>query len=124
MSTREFKFKIDENLPIEAANILNRFGYDTDTVLDEGLQGTTDVVLINICKKENRIFITFDLDFSDVRTYSPGAYPGIIVIRLADQSVDLTLSVINKLISTFKEESPVGKLWIVEETKIRIRNDG
>jgi len=89
----------------------------------KGLQGSSDDELFLICKKENRILVTFDLDFSDVRTYSPGAHPGVIVIRLADQSVDATLSVINKIISTFKEETPDGKLWIVEEKKIRIRNN-
>ncbi|MEW5920505.1 MAG: DUF5615 family PIN-like protein [Bacillota bacterium] len=123
MSAQEFKFKIDENLPLEVSNILKRYGYDTETVLDERLQGATDDALINICKEEKRILITFDLDFSDVRAYPPGAYPGIIVIRLADQSVDSTMSVINKIISTFQGESPDGKLWIVEETKIRIRNN-
>jgi len=35
MKNRKFKFKIDENLPIEAANLFNRFGYDAETVLDE-----------------------------------------------------------------------------------------
>ncbi len=79
MSNREFKFKIDENLPIEAAKIFKRFGYDAETVLDEGLQGSSDDELFLICKKENRILVTFDLDFSDVRTYSPGAHPGVIV---------------------------------------------
>lgn len=123
MSANKFKFKVDENLPLEVANLLKRYGYDTETVLDESLQGATDDTLIDICKEENRIFITLDLDFSDVRAYPPGAYPGIIVIRLADQSVDSTLLVTNKIISTFQEESPSGKLWIVEDTKIRIRNN-
>ena len=30
---------IDENLPIKAAKVFNQFGYDTETVSDEGLQG-------------------------------------------------------------------------------------
>lgn len=123
MSNTEFRFKIDENLPIEAANFFNRFGYDAKTVLDEALQGSTDDELTLICKKENRILVTFDLDFSNVRTYPPGTHPGIIVIRLADQSVDTTLSAVNKIISTLKEETPSGELWIVEEKKIRIRKN-
>jgi len=123
MNAGMLKFKADENIPIEVANIFKRFGYDIETVSDEGLQGVTDDTLISICKKENRILVTFDLDFSDFRVYPPGAYPGIIIIRLADQSIDSTLSVINKLISTFQQESPAGKLWIVEKKKIRIRNN-
>lgn len=124
MSAGKLKFKFDENLPIEAANLFNEFGYDAETVLSEGLQGSTDVALINVCKREGRILITFDLDFSDVRVYSPGAVPGIIVVRLADQSIDITLSVLKKIVSAMKEESPAGKLWIADEKKIRIRENG
>jgi len=90
MNAGMLKFKADENIPIEGANIFKRFGYDIETVSDEGLQGVTDDALISICKKENRILVTFDLEFSDVLVYPPGAYPGIIVIWLADQSVDST----------------------------------
>lgn len=33
------KFKLDENLPIEAAKLLVASGYDAHTVLQEGLGG-------------------------------------------------------------------------------------
>jgi predicted nuclease of predicted toxin-antitoxin system len=49
------RFKIDENLPVEIAEMLNNAGYDSKSVNDEGLQGVKDSFLIDICKKENRI---------------------------------------------------------------------
>jgi predicted nuclease of predicted toxin-antitoxin system len=117
----ELKFKIDENLPVEAAKIFLKLGYDADTIFAEGLKGSSDEELINVCKKEDRILVTLDLDFSDVRVYPPGSVPGIIILRIADQSADSTLSVLNKVILAVNKENPAGKLWIVDEKRIRIR---
>ena len=36
------KIKLDENLPVELANILDKLGHDTDTVYDEGFAGSKD----------------------------------------------------------------------------------
>lgn len=36
------KFKVDENLPVEAATILREAGHDALTVHDQGLRGAFD----------------------------------------------------------------------------------
>jgi predicted nuclease of predicted toxin-antitoxin system len=36
------KFKIDENLPVEAAESLRQMGYEATTVLEQGLGGGAD----------------------------------------------------------------------------------
>jgi len=115
------KFKIDENLPSHCAELLIEKGYDAETVIQEDLQGCSDQKLIEVCQAENRILITLDLDFSDIRNYPPGSNPGIIVLRLSEQSIiDAQISM-QHLISSFSEELPVNKLWVVDESKIRIR---
>jgi len=38
------------------------------SVNDEGLQGVKDSLLIDICKKENRILVTLDTDFLILET--------------------------------------------------------
>ncbi len=48
------KFKIDENLPIEIAELLRSAGYNAMTVFDEDLQGKSDSNVARICKKECR----------------------------------------------------------------------
>jgi predicted nuclease of predicted toxin-antitoxin system len=75
-------FKIDENLPIEAAILFADGGYDAATVHDQAMSGRSDQDLAVVCQKEERTIITLDLDFADIRAYSPGDYPGIIVLRL------------------------------------------
>ena len=38
------KFKIDENLPIEVAQLLNQAGYDAMTVYEQNLGGEIEVI--------------------------------------------------------------------------------
>jgi predicted nuclease of predicted toxin-antitoxin system len=65
------KFKLDENLPIEASIMLREAGHDSLTVLDQKMGGKTDNEIIQICSQEHRALITLDLDFADIKTYPP-----------------------------------------------------
>ena len=62
------KFKIDENMPLEAAALLRDAGYDATTVSDQNLTGASDSSLITVCQKEERVLVTLDNDFADIRT--------------------------------------------------------
>jgi len=62
-------FKIDENLPQDAAELLRAHGFDAETVLQENLAGAEDGVIADAIQRESRVLITLDLDFSDIRTY-------------------------------------------------------
>jgi predicted nuclease of predicted toxin-antitoxin system len=115
------KFKIDENLPVEVAILLKDSGYDAHTVHDEGMTGANDDKINSRCKSEDRILITLDLDFSDIRNYPPESNPGIIVIRTVKQDKKFILQIISELIFVIKTEPVQQKLWIVEEDKIRVR---
>ncbi len=117
------KFKIDENLPIDVAVILRQEGYDAKTVSEQNLVGQSDSIIAQICRKEKRTLITLDTDFSDIRSYPPKEYNGIIVLRLARQDKFYVLRIINNLLKVFVDEVPEGCLWIVEEEKIRIRSE-
>ena len=79
------RFKLDENLPAEATELLQAAGHDALSVLDQALGGYPDDNLATICQKERRVFVTFDLDFSDIQTYPPEAYFGMVVLRLGRQ---------------------------------------
>lgn len=115
------KFKIDENLPPELADLLAAAGHDASTVPGERLDGAADPEIAAVCRQEGRVLITLDLDFADIRFYPPGALPGIVVMRLDDQSKDNLLRVFSWLIANL-DESLAGNFWIVEEGRIRPRN--
>ncbi len=79
------RFKLDENLPVEAAEALRLAGHDTLTVLDQSMGGALDGPLAQVCRTERRALVTLDLDFSNIQTYPPSDQPGIIVLRLTHQ---------------------------------------
>jgi len=54
------RFKVDENLPFEIAEHLQSLGHDTDTVLEEGLAGQADPVVLSSARSRDRILLTLD----------------------------------------------------------------
>ena len=115
------RFKIDENLPVEAALLLRKAGHDADTVSDESLAGSADAKIADISLKEERVIVTLDLDFADIRAYPPERYPGIIVMRLKRQDKLTVLKTLARILAMFEHEDPRGSLWIIDEKQIRIR---
>jgi len=79
------RFKLDENMPRDAATRLHEKGHDVTTVVEEGLAGEKDPPVLQAAATEGRILMTFDLDFTDIRQYPPGRHAGIVVFRLRDQ---------------------------------------
>lgn len=116
------RFKIDENLHAEAAELLRRQNHDACTVYEQGLRGHADGEVANVCLQESRALVTLDLDFSDIRAYPPNRYSGILVLRLADQSRSAVLRVLRRILPLFETEPLPGHLWIVDEHQIRVRS--
>ena len=115
------KFKVDENLPVEAAELLRSAGHDAVTVTDQGLRGWIDPGIAAICQAEGRVIVSLDVDFADVQTYPPGDFPGILVLRLKRQDTPNVVQALGRAMRLFRFESLEARLWIVEENRVRIR---
>ena len=117
----ELRFKLDENMPREAGRMLDTVGFEAFSVFDEHLEGTEDSVVIAACKEEELVIITCDLHFSDIRAYPPAEFQGIIILRPRRQGRSSILKLLADLIPQFDKTILSGKLWIVSESSIRIR---
>ena len=115
------RFKIDENLHVDAAEFLRQQGYDAMTVGEQGLSGQADYVIAQVCQHEKRVLITLDLDFADMRRYPSNQYSGLVVLRLTDQSRPSVLRTLARILPLFQAEKLIGQLWIVDDNKLRIR---
>jgi predicted nuclease of predicted toxin-antitoxin system len=65
------RFKVDENLPDDAARILGQAGYDAVTIGTQNLNSASDARLADVGQGEGRTLVTLDLDFADIRAYPP-----------------------------------------------------
>lgn len=124
MTDQRLRFKIDENLPVEVAEVFRNAGYDAETVLDEELGGEPDERVAAIAERENRVLVTLDLDFSDIRRFAPGRHPGIAVLRPRTLGRSSTVRLAGKIVAAL-DTLPLRRcLWIVEERRIRLREPG
>jgi len=115
------KVKIDENLPESLVSLFAEFGHEAMTVSMEELSGYEDGDLFEIAKSEKRLFITLDLDFSDIRVFPPNTHYGIIVIRSKSNGRNTVIKMIRSLLQKTDIESLRGFLAIISDDNIRIR---
>jgi predicted nuclease of predicted toxin-antitoxin system len=113
--------KLDENVPIEAAELLRTAGWICDTVHEEGLAGADDPTVCAACQAEARVLFTVDLDLADIRTYPPCKYVGIVVFRPGEPSRRQVLHLLARVLPVLAAEWAEHQLWIVESGRVRVR---
>lgn len=114
------RIKIDENLPLPIAQVLRSVGHDVHSVYDENLAGASDSTVWTEAQREQRFFVTQDIDFSDTRMFSAGSHFGILLIRLHTPS---RIALINRLSSVFElenVESWARCFMVVTDRKVRV----
>jgi predicted nuclease of predicted toxin-antitoxin system len=116
------KIKLDENFPPSSAEIFRKKKIDASSVYEQRMNGSDDDEIFNVCKKEDRILVTFDLDFANIIRYPSHKTPGIIIARNR-RKINLSgiNSLCNRLALVIAREEITGKLYIVEPTTIRVR---
>jgi predicted nuclease of predicted toxin-antitoxin system len=115
------RLKLDENVPRDVEALLRDSGHDVQTVLEERLGGNPDPRVLEACRGESRVLITFDLDFSNIRLYPPASHSGVGVLRPHTQSIDNTLVLLTGALVALETESVRARLWIIEPGQVRIR---
>lgn len=119
------QFLIDEDLPRSVDKLFRHYGHKVIDVRDVGLRGAKDFQIISYAKQNRLCLITGDFDFSNIYSYPPSQYSGIVVLYIPKYA---TARFILDLLESFLKQDKlllelVGKLAIVEPGRIRIRKD-
>jgi predicted nuclease of predicted toxin-antitoxin system len=115
------KIKLDENSPGDLASLLRAADYDVSTVPEEGLRGYDDQPVLAAARAEDRVLMSFDLGFADIRRYPQGAHAGIVVFRLKDQRWKTLEKPVRRLVSTGALRELRQGMAIVDESRVRFR---
>jgi predicted nuclease of predicted toxin-antitoxin system len=109
---------IDENISPEVFQKLNNLGYDVISARDT-CKGCPDEKIVEIARAEDRVIITFDLDFGELyRNLGVSS----IVLRLRTKNPS---SVLKYLLSFFKKIADQkidlkNKLAVIREGRVRL----
>jgi predicted nuclease of predicted toxin-antitoxin system len=115
------KLKLDENLSRHLKPVLIAQGHDTLTAADEGLLSRPDTEIARAAAAEERMLLTLDVQFADLRKHPPGSHPGIILFR----PISLGPLSVNSFVADFIRSTDVlrlaGCVAVVEPGRVRIR---
>lgn len=114
------KVKLDENMPTAMAELLCGAGHDSATVAEEGLSGTDDKQILRTATAEDRIVITFDVGFGNIRAFPPGSHAGVVVFRLHDQRWAVLEEPARRMLNSGTLDRLRRGLAIINESRVRI----
>lgn len=115
------KFLADAGISMATVLALRERGYDAVHLREEGLQRLPDRNVMEKAIAEQRIVLTFDLDFGDLLALGVEKGPSVVIFRLRDET---PASVNPRLIHVLQDrasELESGALIIVEDSRYRMR---
>ncbi len=116
-------FLIDADLPRSVGDLLRSYGHEATDVRDIGMRSALDATIAQHAQRDGLCLLTGDFDFSDIRTYPPADYAGIVVLVIPPTVTSLYIT---QLLGMFLQQRDLveqlpGKLAIVEAGRVRLR---
>jgi predicted nuclease of predicted toxin-antitoxin system len=111
------KFLVDECTGIYVDRKLKQVGYDSVSVI-ECMAGASDDRIIRKAIDENRVIITNDKYFGRLAGFN--RLPGMILLRLKDETAENKVKVVSFIIK-HHFEIICGNILVASEKKIRVQ---
>jgi len=115
------KFLADENVPPALIEFLRDKGFDVKDLRDSAISGSSDSLLIDLARQENRVLVTFDKHFGNILLYPLHTHHGIIRIRIHPPLLSDIVKAFERFLSEFDLETIKGTLIVLEREGFRVR---
>lgn len=115
------KFLADHCLSLRTVNYVKEAGFSITTLKELNRHQLADPDVLSLAIKRNEILITEDKGFGNIFDYPLYSHKGIILIFTRTREREMLHLTIKKFLSESSFEEICGKLIIVEDNLIRIR---
>jgi predicted nuclease of predicted toxin-antitoxin system len=115
------RFLADMGVSQKVVEWLRTNGHDAVHLRDEGLQRLPNGEIFQKAGREQRIVLTFDLDFGEILASSAGQIVSVVLFRLRNTRTDFVIQRIDAVLSKSSSELSQGAIVIVEDGRHRVR---
>lgn len=115
------KFLADMGVAQSTAQALRESGHGVTHLSDLGLGRLSDREILELASREDRVVLTFDLDFADLLAAGLQQHPSVVIFRLRTQTPAAVTTRLLALVGERTRELTDGAIVIVEETRYRLR---
>jgi len=113
---------LDECLSRRLGAVLGSPGRDVVHVLDVGLAGQPDEVVLAHARDEHRVLISADTDFGELLAREGAALPSLILLRSAARTPEHQARTILANLDQIADELNSGAIVVFTNDSIRIRS--
>lgn len=115
------KFLADMGVSIRVVEWLRAEGHDARHLREEGLQRLPNGAIFEKADDENRILLTFDLDFGEIVALSGKRRVSVVIFRLRDARSVRQIARLTKVIAESSHALVEGAVVVVEDGRHRVR---
>jgi predicted nuclease of predicted toxin-antitoxin system len=115
------KFLADMGVSMTTVDALRHLGEEIIHLREEGLHRLPDSEILDKARREQRVVLTFDLDFGDLLAAGGGATPSVVLFRMRNQTPGSVTPRLISVLSSCRGELEQGALVIVEDERYRLR---
>ena len=115
------RFLADMGVAQSTAQALREAGHGVTHLSDLGLGRLSDQEILELASREDRVILTFDLDFADLLAAGLQHRPSVVIFRLRTQTPTAVTPCLLAHVADRAPELTDGVIVIVEETRYRLR---
>jgi predicted nuclease of predicted toxin-antitoxin system len=115
------RFLGDMCVDVRIVRWLRENQHDATHLRDQGLHRMPNGEIFDKAIRENRIVITFDLDFGEIAALTEGRKASVILFRLKNTRTAYVIERLSSAIEAFADALERGAIVIVEDTRYRVR---
>lgn len=115
------RFLADMGVDIRVAQWLRDQGYDAVHLRDQGLQCSTDESIFQKARSEDRVLLTYDLDFNTIAYLTREKHASIILFRLQKAKYPEIIRRLQTVLADSTEALQAGCVVVVDEKRHRVR---
>lgn len=115
------RFLADMCVDVRIVEWLRKKRHDATHLRDQGLHRMPNGDIFEKAIQEDRIVITFDLDFGEIAAFAAGRKASVILFRLKNTRTTHVVERLSSVIEGFAAALDKGAIITVEETRYRVR---